>query len=201
MSRKSVSVELPDPGGTREKLIEAASAEFNSVGFSGTNTNQIARRAGFAPQTFYRHFEDKLAVFVAVYEVWQATEQKEVAMAAKKRGAAASIARAVLEHHRRWRIFRSNLHLLASSDDRIREARTASRKRQLISIKLLAANADREEADLVADLLAVERIADAAAQGELADLGLNNRKIVGLMTNAVKRLRGELPPGGGPSDQ
>ncbi|TNE36868.1 MAG: TetR/AcrR family transcriptional regulator [Alphaproteobacteria bacterium] len=191
MSRKTATNVISETSGTREKLVEAASFEFNTVGYSGTNTNQIARRAGFAPQTFYRHFEDKLEIFVAVYEGWQASETRDVAMAAKSRGGSASIARTVLEHHRRWRVFRSSLHMLAVSDDRIRQARAESRKRQIIQVGRLSTNAGRAEADLIADLLVVERIADAAAQGELTDLGVNDKQMLALMTKAVKRLRGE----------
>ena len=59
------------PSSTRERLVEAAADAFNAHGFHGTDTNKIARAAGFAPQTFYRHFEDKLAIFIAVYEAWR----------------------------------------------------------------------------------------------------------------------------------
>ena len=41
-------------------------AEFIESGYAGTDTNRIARRAGFAPQTFYRWFADKTAILRAV---------------------------------------------------------------------------------------------------------------------------------------
>jgi AcrR family transcriptional regulator len=47
-----------EPPSTSNDLIAAAAAEFNEFGFSGTDTNRIARRAGYAPQTFYRWFKD-----------------------------------------------------------------------------------------------------------------------------------------------
>src|SRR5215470_8598720 len=56
---------------TGEKLVRAAAREFNEHGFLGTDTNRIARRAGFAPQTFYRWFGDKTEIFIKVYEQWQ----------------------------------------------------------------------------------------------------------------------------------
>ena len=52
---------------TPERLIAAAAAEFREAGFAGTDSNRIARRAGFAPQTFYRWFKDKTEIFIAVY--------------------------------------------------------------------------------------------------------------------------------------
>src|ERR1700761_8551817 len=55
---------------TSARLIEAAAREFAECGFEGTDTNKIARRAGFAPQTLYRWFDDKTAIFLAVYSKW-----------------------------------------------------------------------------------------------------------------------------------
>ena len=59
------TLDAPAPS-TGEKLIAAAAAEFDDHGFLGTDTNKIARRAGFAPQTFYRWHKDKTAIFLAV---------------------------------------------------------------------------------------------------------------------------------------
>src|SRR5262245_55875420 len=36
---------------TKKKLVAAALKEFNQQGYFATDTNKIARRAGFAPQT------------------------------------------------------------------------------------------------------------------------------------------------------
>ena len=44
-------------GATRERLIRAALRAFGRGGFQGTDSNRIARAAGFAPQTFYRWFD------------------------------------------------------------------------------------------------------------------------------------------------
>ena len=52
---------------TRTRLIEAAAQEFADPGFFATDTNKIAGRAGFSPKTFYRHFKNKVDVFIAVY--------------------------------------------------------------------------------------------------------------------------------------
>ena len=57
-------------GETSARLVEAAAKEFAECGFEGTDTNKIARRAGFAPQTLYRWFEDKTAIFLVVYSEW-----------------------------------------------------------------------------------------------------------------------------------
>src|SRR5260370_42471049 len=55
---------------TRGALIEAAARIFNSAGYHGTDSNRIAREAGYAPGTFYVPFPDNLAIFLAVYDNW-----------------------------------------------------------------------------------------------------------------------------------
>src|SRR5450755_4496734 len=88
---------------------DAAEAEFNARGFEGTDTNRIARRAGYAPQTFYRHYEDKMAVFLAVYERWWQGEIGALERALARRGRAANalaVAKIVIGFHTKWRGFR-----------------------------------------------------------------------------------------------
>src|SRR6185436_2515069 len=64
---------------TADLLRRAALAEFDRHGFAGTDSNRIARRAGFAPQTFYRWYEDKIDIFIHVYRAWIAEEVNAVA--------------------------------------------------------------------------------------------------------------------------
>src|SRR5260370_35142060 len=58
------------PVETRRALIEGAAKIFNSAGYPGTDSNPIAREAGYAPGTFNVHFPDKLATFLAVSGTW-----------------------------------------------------------------------------------------------------------------------------------
>eukprot|EP01037_Dinobryon_pediforme_P012224 gene12224-12310_t len=94
---------------TRTGLIQAAAAEFEEVGYEQTNTNAIARRAGFAPQTFYRHFKDKLAIFLAAYERWTEEELTVISDAASTE----DLVRATLRHHETSRLFRRTLRDLS----------------------------------------------------------------------------------------
>src|SRR5271154_1898855 len=105
-----------DPSDTRARLLAAARKEFNSKGYFGTDSNRIARRAGFAPQTFYRHFADKIAIFLAVYDGWWQEESAalgEVLATPALRGQARRAAMVVIDFHTRWRIFRRSLRHLA----------------------------------------------------------------------------------------
>ena len=179
----------PERGAAREALIAAARAEFDENGFEGTDTNRIARRAGYAPQTFYRHFADKSAIFVEVYHRWLADEWKDL-QSAHGRGAEGA-ARILLEHHARHREFRRSLHRLTVTDEKVRAARAESRRHQL---DLVASQDSRQgkKRDVtlrVALLLAIERIADAAADGELDDLGLTAADQTSMLAEIIRRLR------------
>ncbi len=52
---------------TREKLIEAAREHFASNGYESTHTNDILEQAGFSRGAMYHHFENKEALFEAVF--------------------------------------------------------------------------------------------------------------------------------------
>ena len=88
------------PDETRERLVAAAAAVFNRDGYHGTDSNRIARAAGYAAGTFYKHFADKREILLAAYEAWVTSEWSEVerdhaAAAAEARANALEIARAV----------------------------------------------------------------------------------------------------------
>lgn len=176
---------------TRDRLIAAAAAAFNAEGYLGTDTNKIARAAGFAPQTFYRHFPDKLAIFVAVYEHWQAAERRRVAKAVSAGAPLEVIAREIMAHHQESRGFRRSLNLLAVEAPAVRAARAKSRETQLAAIARTPGNQDRPRAALIADLLRVERLCDAAMNEEFADLGLDAAAAEALVAEALRSLRGE----------
>src|SRR5271163_2121543 len=123
------------PNKTREALLEAAARIFNSAGYHGTDSNRIAREAGYAPGTFYVHFPDKLAIFLEVYEKWVREEWTAIEAIMKSGGSARAmrtrLSRAVMLHHRKWRTFRASLRALSATDARVHAARVASRQRQL----------------------------------------------------------------------
>jgi AcrR family transcriptional regulator len=180
-----------DPAATVEALLDAAEREFNARGFDGTDTNRIARAAGYAPQTFYRHFDDKLAVFLAVYERWWKSESDALAEVGDGRPPSGEdAARIALAFHTKWRGFRRALRHLAIVDPKVRAARTAARRAQIARIRAYAGNGARSDRELSAALLKAERLCDAAAEGEFADLGLTAEDIRALVVDAVAELLG-----------
>ena len=157
--------------GTADKLIDAAAREFKAHGYAGTDTNRIAARAGFAPQTFYRHFKDKLAIFVAVYRRWEDEEAVVVGALMEKRAGAMALADAAVAHHRAYLQFRRSLRALSVENPVMRKARAQSRLRQIDNIIRLTGAGTRES--LAPLLFQMERLTDAIAEGEFADLGMD----------------------------
>jgi AcrR family transcriptional regulator len=160
---------------TPERLLQAAAQEFNEQGFGGTDTNKIARRAGFAPQTFYRWYQDKVDIFIKTYERWQREELDTLSKLMAESASNIRLARAVVAHHEAYLVFRRSLRQLAVENDAVRAARARSRLNQIVYIKTISPNVGRDDASLAAMLLQTERLADALAEGEFRDMGLNKK--------------------------
>jgi AcrR family transcriptional regulator len=175
---------------TRERLVAAASAEFGERGFGGTDSNRIARRAGFAPQTFYRWFKDKTAIFLAVYRAWEEAEYDAVGALLAGGGDDAAIAAAVVAHHRAYLIFRRSLRALSVGDDEVRRARAETRLRQVEQIRLWAGAAAPSREAIAVNLFEMERLADAIAEGELVDMGLSDTATLERLAQAIGGCRG-----------
>jgi AcrR family transcriptional regulator len=176
----------PKPRGEgRSELIRAARKEFDTVGYDGTNTNAIARRAGYAPQTFYRHFRDKLDIFIAVYGQWTDEEIGVIAAA----GTPEEIAAAILAQHRKSKVFRRSLRDLSVRDPEMAKARASSRHRQIEAIcRRLPGYARRPRADQVARLLTFERLCDGLVDGDFKRLGVAEDDVFRLLVDEARRV-------------
>ena len=183
------------PDRTRRALIEAAAKIFNSAGYHGTDSNRIAREAGYAPGTFYIHFPDKLAIFLQVYENWVSAEWSSIEVILKSGASARAIrrrlSRAVLEHHRKWRTFRASLRALSATDDRVHAARLASRDRQLETMtRLLRARSTPvpSRARMLAQLLIAEALCESVADGDAKSLGIREEEIIRFLDESSRDL-------------
>jgi AcrR family transcriptional regulator len=193
MTRAAQKKPIRDSAATGARLLDAAEEEFNAHGFEGTDSNRIARRAGYAPQTFYRHYKDKTAIFLAVYDRWwkgEVSSLEEVAQQRKAPPGGAAAARIALAFHTKWRGFRRSLRHLAIVDPAVRAARTEARLAQIARMRPISGHKSRSDAEFIAALLAAERLCDAAAEGELVDLGLSNSAVLRLVADAMKDLLG-----------
>ncbi len=67
----------PSPTGTRAALLQAAAELMVEVGFDAMTTAALAKRAGLAEGTLYRHFAGKEAITEAVFvEAWRSNIQE-----------------------------------------------------------------------------------------------------------------------------
>jgi AcrR family transcriptional regulator len=88
-----------DLGGepVRARILDAALSLFEERGFDATAVPEIARRAGVATGSIYRHFESKDALVNALYREWKGRYNEQV-LTPPPDGADA---RAVFSHY--WR--------------------------------------------------------------------------------------------------
>jgi len=168
-----------NPADTRARLVAAAAEVFNRVGYRGTDSNRLARAAGYAPGTFYKHFPDKRAIFLAAYEAWVtaewATVERVLTRSAARAARAAALADAILAMHRRWRGLRASLRGLVADDPVARAFYRAQRRRQLELLARMSAprgTPGPPRAEHAVLLYTIERVSDAVADGELRELGL-----------------------------
>ena len=180
------------PADTRERLVAVAAAVFNRDGYYGTDSNRIATEAGYAAGTFYKHFADKQAVFVAAYETWVTAEWRAIETAVLAGGDARELASRivalVVDLHARWRGLRASFSALVAADAEVRRAHRRQRRRQLEMLaelrRRIGAKPRGKEDDALL-LFAIERTCDALAQGEVRDLGLRREAVVAAMRDLV----------------
>jgi AcrR family transcriptional regulator len=170
--------------------VGAAAEVFNRAGYRGTDSNRLARAAGYAPATFYKHFPDKRAIFLAAYEAWVDTEWTAIEQALRAGGSraelAARIVDMVLALHRRWRGLRASLRALVAEDTVARAFYRRQRRHQLRLLAALpSAGRRRSRADDVLLLFTMERVCDAVADGELRELGLDDGPVVARLRRLV----------------
>jgi AcrR family transcriptional regulator len=180
------------PEGTRERLVAAAAEVLNRDGYFGTDSNAIARAAGYSPATFYKHFEDKRAILLAAYERWVSVEWRHITGTLRTglpaREAARELTTWVIAHHRRWRGLRASLLALVGADPVVRAFYVTQRRRQLEWLAEMRggrhpAPGDREDDAL--HLYTFERVCDAIANGETEALGLDVTRLEALLVERM----------------
>jgi AcrR family transcriptional regulator len=187
------------PEETRERLIRAAAGQFNRFGYHGTDSNTIAKEAGYATGTFYKHFRDKREVFLAAYERWLASEWKEVDAELVRWGDTTETARRLVEltvrFHTEWRGLRASLMELVFSDAEVRKFFRKQRRRQLDHIVELRSRYNLPPQTSEQDALFMcltERVYDAIGQGEFQSLGLDQTAVIESMVERTRAFL-ELP--------
>jgi AcrR family transcriptional regulator len=177
-------------GEARERIVAAATTLFNEVGYGGTDSNAIARAAGYAPATFYRYFTDKLSLFLEVFRRSVQDEWSAIESIAPERGRVRALVRVLLDHHRRWAGLRRSLRGLALTDPDARAAFWARRTEQIDRAIVVSGKADLPlgRARAAAAIIVLAALADAAADGELECYGLGPDEIEQMMVDLALTL-------------
>jgi len=184
---KAAADDQPTPA----RLLAAAMAEFNQHGFSGTDSNRIARRAGFAPQTFYRWYKDKTAIFIAVYRAWWDEERGALQALIAREAPSAELVEAAVAHHRRHLRFRRSLNQLSVENEEVRAARAEARVGQIGQLRAWGAAAYISDEQIAVRLFQLERLSDAIAEGEFGVQGLTDAAARAEVALLIDRLRAE----------
>jgi AcrR family transcriptional regulator len=176
---------------TRTRLVAAAARVFNRAGYHGTDSNRLARAAGYAPGSFYKHFPDKRAIFLAAYADWVTAEWAAIEAVVRAGGTPAAMAprlvEVLLSFHRRWRGFRSSMRALVATDPVVRRFYRRQRARQLEMLATLrGAPGAPPAADDALLLYTLERASDAIAEGEIGALGLSTAAMEQRLTTLVR---------------
>lgn len=166
-------------------------SEFIEAGYAGTDTNRIARRAGYAPQTFYRWFKDKAAVMAEVLTVWDEAEMAMWrAVIEDQHLTAPELAESCVDNVRPFLTFRQNLRAVQQQVPDIAARRTEGRRRLMQELTpLVAGRLGRES--LGSLLVQIDQLGEAIARGDLADLGLSGSVAHTALANLIAQLRGE----------
>jgi len=179
---------------TATRLVAAAAKEFNKHGFDGTDSNKIARRAGFAPQTFYRWFRNKTDVFIAVYRAWEDEEERVLGGLLARGAPMTELVEAIIDQVRAHRLLRRSLRQLALDNTAVRKARAESRRRQIEQTQRWAGPEARSAPEIAALLLQFDRLCDAIADRELADFGIDEATAQQAMLDILRQMRRHREP-------
>lgn len=174
---------------TRVRLIEAAMSEFIDHGFAGTDTNRIARRAGFAPQTFYRWFADKTAVFAEVLHVWEEAEFAALSSLLADPGGLSEVqwAEACVENTRPFLTFKQHLRSVMLQNAELRELRAGGRCRLIDRLSPMCPHLPRE--DLASTVLQIESFSEMLARGDAIDMGVLGGSLLQALAEQIRCLQ------------
>lgn len=170
----------------------AAAELFNTDGYFGTDTNKIARSAGFAPATFYRHFRNKKHIFLDAYAHWVRADWEIIEAAAKTKGKSRDRAHAIVQahsaRHAKWVQFRLSMHGLVATDSEVRAYHLKARAEQLERMQGLLASLGappQTPGDLLYSFLCIERASNAVTDGDLEALGIPREDVIRRIENEI----------------
>lgn len=101
LKRRAKPARRPEPGATRERLVEAARALLEEGGYAATSVLAVADRAGVSAGALYRHFPSKAELFVEVLRNNAKRDLAAVDEAAAEGGCVERLEAAIATHAKR----------------------------------------------------------------------------------------------------
>lgn len=102
---------------TGKKILEAATKIFTKKGYKGATTSEIAREAGVAEGTIFKHFKSKKELFLSLFIPFliqmaetEVVDSLEKLLEAKKDEPEEQVLKAIF--HNRLNLIRKNKHIL-----------------------------------------------------------------------------------------
>lgn len=189
-SRRAAAGRPRNPAVTRSALVAAAAGLFTDPGYFATDTNAIARAAGYAPASFYKHFSDKTEVLLAVYADYVAQEwmglQNALSQPGNTRERLRSALAFILGFHQAWSALRTGIRAVARIEPTVAKALKSSREAQ---VELLSAATglpvDGHKADLLVILGIVEKLAETASDAESGTPPVSTEEVLAATERAL----------------
>lgn len=181
------------PRDTRTVLLETAAQIFNEVGYYGTDTNRIARAAGYAPATFYKHFKNKLEIFLECYPNVEPNLNELISDLDSDPSIAVGARRAVyriFEHRKQWMGCYQSLRALALNDPVAARA-YKERKRDAAEavVRLFAyVGSEISVADAFVAQQLVSNMADSVLEGVTGELDIQVDEVVTVLLGLLARI-------------
>lgn len=111
---------------TKNKIIQAGYELFSEVGYHGTNTAEIAKRAGVSTGIVYGYFQDKRDIMICVLQIYIEKVSKPLMEILSRVSLPQNIGEAVpqmvdktIEMHEQNAKLHNTLHSLATTDETV----------------------------------------------------------------------------------
>jgi AcrR family transcriptional regulator len=175
--------------------MEAAALEFCEHSYFGTDTNQIARRAGFASGSFYNHFVDKFDVFLQLFIEYADRERSEVfaelaTVDIDDAAAFRRLAARLVASRRTLARFRASLEMLTRTEERIVEARRMNQAKTILRITGLPATRVPKAVRSAIGLrfLLINAITDCLTSARSLTFGISESDALGAVTLELRTI-------------
>ena len=113
---------------TKNKIIEAGYSLFSEVGYYGTNTKEIAKKAGVSTGIVYGYFEDKRDILISVLDIYIErvfepilTLMENLKSPVDYKTLAPKVIDLVIKMHKKHSKMHETLHSLASNDEAVND--------------------------------------------------------------------------------